>query len=206
MAESFSLLETMRLDTGQVVRLERHLARMSNSARQFDYVWNEPVVRAAIATAQRDHLIGYWRLRLLLDRTGTPTVECTPHTPSQERPWRVGFAHEPVDERDPFLFNKTTRRAVYEKARAAQPDLDDVILWNSRGEVTEATIANVVAEIDGARYTPPIECGLLGGTFRAELLEAGTISHRVMTRADVAAAPRLWLINSLREWVKAQLV
>jgi para-aminobenzoate synthetase/4-amino-4-deoxychorismate lyase len=205
-AESFSLLETMRLDAGQLVRLERHMARMASSARHFDYVWNEPVVRAAIAAAQRGHLNGCWRLRLLLDRTGTPAVECTPHTLSQERPWRVGFALEPVDERDPFLFNKTTRRAVYERARAAQPDLDDVILWNSRGEVTEATIANVVAEIDGARYTPPIECGLLGGTFRAELLEAGTIAHRVMTRADVAAAPRVWLINSLREWVQAQLV
>jgi para-aminobenzoate synthetase/4-amino-4-deoxychorismate lyase len=206
MAGEFSLLETMRLDAGQVVRLERHLARMASSARHFGYVWNEPVVRAAIAAAQRDHLSGCWRVRLLVDRAGTPTVECTPHERSQGRPWRVAFAHEPVDERDPFLFNKTTRRAVYENARAAQPDLDDVILWNSRGEVTEATIANVVAEIDGARYTPPIECGLLGGTFRAELLEAGTISHRVMTRADVAAAPRLWLINSLREWVKAQLV
>ena len=206
MAGEFSLLETMRLDEGQVVRLERHLARMASSARHFDYVWNEPAVRAAIVAAQRDHVSGCWRLRLLLDRAGTLTVECTPHSQSTKGPWRVAFAKEPVDERDPVLFNKTTRRAIYDSARAAQPDVDDVILWNSRGEVTEATIANVVAEIDGTRFTPPIECGLLGGTFRAELLEAGTIAHRVMTRVDVASAKRLWLINSLREWIDARLV
>ena len=84
--------------------------------------------------------------------------------------------------------------------------MDDVILWNERGEVTEATIANVVAEIDGVRYTPPLSCGLLGGTFRGELLGSGQIRERVLIRADVSGASRLWLINSVREWVDAVLV
>jgi len=51
-----------------------------------------------------------------------------------------------------------------------------------------------------------VSCGLLGGTFRAELLEAGTIRERVLTKADVEAASRLWLINSVREWIDAELV
>ena len=206
MAGEFSLLETMRLDEGRIPRLDRHLSRMAASARHFGYAWDESAVRAAVAAAQHDHPHGCWRLRLLVDRLGTPTAECTPHTGDSNRVWRVAFAREPIDERDPFLFNKTTRRAVYENARHAQPDVDDVILWNRRGEVTEATIANVVAEIDGARYTPPIECGLLGGMFRAELLEAGTIAHRVISRDEFSAAPRIWLINSLRGWLEARLV
>jgi para-aminobenzoate synthetase/4-amino-4-deoxychorismate lyase len=94
---------------------------------------------------------------------------------------------------------------VYETARRSHPDVDDVLLWNTRGEVTESTIGNVVAEIDGVRYTPPVSCGLLAGTFRAEQLEAGTIQERVLTKADVAAASRLWLINSVREWIEAEL-
>jgi para-aminobenzoate synthetase/4-amino-4-deoxychorismate lyase len=64
----------------------------------------------------------------------------------------------------------------------------------------------VVAEIDGVRYTPPLSSGLLGGTFRAEQLEAGTIRERVLTKADVASASRLWLINSVRRWVDVTLV
>ena len=38
------------------------------------------------------------------------------------------------------------------------------------------------------------------------MLEAGTIRERVLTKADVAAATRLWLINSVREWIDATLV
>jgi len=205
MAGDFSLLETMRLEEGRIPRLERHLSRMAASALLFAYPWDDAAVHGAIAAAQHDHPHGCWRVRLLVDRAGTPTAECSPHTHDTNRVWRVALAHEPIDERDPFLFNKTTRRAVYDDARRAQPDVDDVILWNRYGEVTESTIANVVAEIDGERYTPPIECGLLGGMFRAELLEAGTIRERAITRDAFAAAPRLWLINSLREWIDARL-
>jgi para-aminobenzoate synthetase/4-amino-4-deoxychorismate lyase len=118
----------------------------------------------------------------------------------------VDFALEPIDPLDPFIQHKTTRRIVYENAKRAKPDLDDVLLWNDRGEVTESTIGNVVAEIDDARYTPPLSSGLLGGTFRAEQLEAGTIRERVLTKADVASASRLWLINSVRRWVDVILV
>ena len=206
MAVDFSLLETMRLEEGHIPRLERHLSRMATSARHFGYAWDEAAVRGAVAAAQHDHPQGCWRVRLLVDRDGTPSADCTPHSQEIKGPWRVAFAREPVDDGDPFLFNKTTRRVVYEHARAAHPSVDDVILWNRRGEVTESTIANVVAEIDGTRYTPPIECGLLGGTLRAELLDAGTIHERVITRDELAAAQRLWLINSLRGWIDARLV
>lgn len=196
----------MRLEEGRIPRLDRHLSRMSASARHFGYPWDEAAVRGAVAAAQHDRPRGCWRLRLLVDRLGTPIAECIPHADDTTRVWRVAFAREPMDERDPFLFNKTTRRAVYEHARASHPSVDDVILWNRRAEVTESTIANVVAEIDGERYTPPIECGLLGGTFRAELLESGEIRERVIARGECATAPRLWLINSLRGWIDARLV
>jgi para-aminobenzoate synthetase/4-amino-4-deoxychorismate lyase len=201
---AFSLLETLRLEQGRVVRLERHLARMAGAARHFRYQWAGERVREALADLAREHPEGCWRVRLLVSADGRPMTECTPHA-DEARTWRVDFAVEPVDARDPFILHKTTRRVVYEHARRSQPGMDDVLLWNARGEVTEATIANVVAEIRGVRYTPPVSCGLLGGMFRAEQLEAGTIRERVLTKSDVASASRLWLINSVREWVEAEL-
>jgi para-aminobenzoate synthetase/4-amino-4-deoxychorismate lyase len=80
-----------------------------------------------------------------------------------------------------------------------------VILWNPLREVTEATTANVVAELDGVRVTPPVTCGLLGGTFRAELLARREIQERVLTLDDLQSASRLWLINSVHEWREAIL-
>jgi len=202
---SFSLLETMRLEDGRVERLERHLARMAAAARDFNYEWNEPAVALAVDSLAGEHPDGCWRMRLLLAADGSPTIECTPHV-HEERIWRVDFALEPVDPLNPFILHKTTHRVVYETARRSRREVDDVLLWNRRGEVTESTIANVVAEIDGLRYTPPLRCGLLAGTFRAELLEAGTIYEHVLTKPDVASAPRLWLINSVRGWVDVQFV
>ena len=201
----FSLLETMRLDAGTVVRLDRHLARMAGSARHFAYSSDERRTREAVATIAAAHRQGTWRVRLLVSRDGTPTIECTPYA-ADGRPWRVTFASTAIDSQDPFLANKTTNRVVYDAARRARPDVDDVILWNERGEVTEATIANVVVEMDGGRYTPPLACGLLGGIFRGELLAASQLRERVLTRADVGGASRVWLINSVREWVEAVLV
>jgi para-aminobenzoate synthetase/4-amino-4-deoxychorismate lyase len=201
----FSLLETMRMDAGTIVRLGGHLTRLAASARLFDYTYDEATIRAALGATERTHPEGAWRVRLLVARDGTPTIECTRYVAETRGPWRVAFAKDPVDFRDPFLFNKTTHRVVYETARRARPDVDDVILWNERGEVTEATIANLVAEIDGVRYTPPIVCGLLGGVFRAELLTSGRIHERILTRPEVAVASRLWLINSVREWIDAEL-
>jgi para-aminobenzoate synthetase/4-amino-4-deoxychorismate lyase len=201
----FSLLETMRLDEGALVRLERHLSRLEASARRFDVAYDEPRTRAALAAAAGTRPSGAWRVRLLVSRDGTPTVECAPYV-RDERVWRVAFASSPVDARDPFLYNKTTNRIVYEAAKRARPDVDEVLLWNARKEVTEATIANVVVDLDGARCTPPVECGLLAGVFRAELLAGGQIQERVLTRDDVTKASRVWLINSLREWVDAIVV
>jgi para-aminobenzoate synthetase/4-amino-4-deoxychorismate lyase len=195
----------MRLETSRVARLDRHMARMAAGARFFSYRWNESAVRDAITAVADRHPLGCWRVRLLLASDGQPTIECTPHEPETRR-WRIDFARAPVDGRDPFILHKTTRRAVYEAARASRTDVDDVLLWNERGEVTESTIANVVAEIDGVRYTPPIQCGLLAGTFRAEQLDLGTIRERVLSKDDIASAARLWLINSVRGWVESDIV
>jgi para-aminobenzoate synthetase / 4-amino-4-deoxychorismate lyase len=201
---SFSLLETMRLEQGRIERLERHIARVAEAARFFGYQWNEAAVRGALAERVGQHAHGCWRMRLLLSADGRPAIECTPHN-QEARTWRLAFAHEPVDAHDPFVRHKTTRRAVYEAARASRPEVDDVLLWNQQGDVTESTIANVVAEIDGMRYTPPIHCGLLGGTFRAELLDAGTIRERVLSKVDVMSASRVWLINSVRGWIAGEM-
>ena len=73
--------------------------------------------------------------------------------------------------------SSATRRRGATSTRAAQaprPDVDDVILWNTRGEITEATIANVVVEIGGERWTPPRTCGLLPGIARGRLIDDGS--------------------------------
>src|SRR5690606_6326095 len=107
---------------------------------------------------------------------------------------------------DPLLFHKTTARATYEHHRNAQPHVFDVLLFNERDEVTEFTIGNVVAEIDGRMVTPPRTCGLLAGCMREELLRSGTVTEAVINVNDARRATRLWLANSVRGLVPVRLL
>lgn len=115
------------------------------------------------------------------------------------------LALEPIDSQNVFLFHKTTHREAYEKAMADFSAVDDVILWNERGEVTESTIANVVIRKDGRLVTPPVDCGLLAGTFREHLLTAGEIEESILSVDDLKAADEVFLINSVRQWRRVEL-
>ena len=202
---AFSLLETMRLEDGRIVRLEGHLGRMARAAAANGFAWDPARVAESLAGIEAARLSGRWRVRLLVSRAGEPTVECAAFPSPSARPWRVGFASQPVDEADRFLRVKTTWRQMYVAARQSCPHLDDVLLWTAAGDVTESTVANVVVELDGTRVTPPAPGPFLQGVFRAELLATGRIQERSLSKRDVATAPRLWLVNSLREWIEAEV-
>jgi para-aminobenzoate synthetase/4-amino-4-deoxychorismate lyase len=176
---------------------------MDESAAYFQYQCSTPSLRAHLERAVAGSS-GPQRVRLLLAKDGAIQVECAPlDSDATSRPARLGIALSPVDPRDPFLFHKTTNRDVYLHAR--RPDCDDVLLWNPERQVTESTIANIVVDIGGRKVTPPVHCGLLAGTFRAELLESGAIQESIVTLDELPTASALWLINSVREWWPAAL-
>jgi para-aminobenzoate synthetase/4-amino-4-deoxychorismate lyase len=202
----FSLLETMRLESGNVIRLDRHLRRMADSAVYFGYAWDDRAIRSALDVVCAGHRDGRWRLRLTVDAAGRVQWTCGAFPQSPASPWRVAVAGEPIDTCDPLLFNKTTDRRIYEAARRARPDVDDVLLWNDREEMTESTVANLVVDCDGVMVTPPSHAGLLPGTYRAELLEAGVLREQAVSRQELRRARRIWLVNSLRGWIDAVLV
>ncbi|HEX3253340.1 MAG TPA: aminotransferase class IV, partial [Pyrinomonadaceae bacterium] len=60
-------------------------------------------------------------------------------------------------------------------------------------------IANIVVEINGELYTPPISSGLLAGTFRNHLLAQGKIKERVILVEELTK--EFFLINSVRKWI-----
>ena len=196
----FDLLETLLWTPTDGIRLlELHLARLRDSADYFDYPCDLARIRTTLETLVRTLPPAPQRLRLLLAADGTPTLQSAPLAPRASGPFfRVALASRPVDPDDVFLYHKTTHRRVYEEAKADFPGHDDVILWNEAGEVTESTIANLAVELDGALCTPPVDCGLLPGVARAELLARGVLRERRLSRDDLRAAPHLFLLNSVR--------
>jgi para-aminobenzoate synthetase / 4-amino-4-deoxychorismate lyase len=209
----FSLLETLRWTPHDgYFLLEKHLQRLRDSALYFGFPFEAHNAETKLAELGKT-FAGPQRVRLLLGPDGTLTLQAVALSPATfgspespgESPLRVKLAAAPVYSDDVFLFHKTTRREAYEKARASQPGCDDVLLYNERGELTESTIANLVLELDGKLLTPPVACSLLAGTFREALLEQGLIQEHVIPREELAHCTNIFLVNSVRGWMKAEL-
>jgi len=186
-APAFDLLETLRWEDGAYILLDRHLDRLMASADYFGFHASRDVVQTALIAHGWQRPEGPWRVRLRLPPDGVPCVESVPLSPLPSGPLPVALAGAPVSRADTFLCHKTTHRAAYEARRSARPDCFDVLLWNEEGELTEFTIGSLVIEQGGRLWTPPRACGLLDGTFRAELLAEGGVQERVLHREDLAA-------------------
>jgi para-aminobenzoate synthetase/4-amino-4-deoxychorismate lyase len=200
---SFDLIETMRWSAeGGFWLLDRHLDRLVDSARYFDIPLDPAEIRAALRAGVAGRS-GSWRVRLAVSRAGTISVE----TGQVPVPAAVLAAVDsmPVDPANVFLYHKTSNRTVYDEATARSANVDDVILVNPSGEVTETTIGNLAVEIDGTWSTPPIAAGLLPGTYRAELISAGRLNERSITVTELKNASRLARVNALRGWESMEL-
>lgn len=55
----------------------------------------------------------------------------------------------------------------------------------------------MVISLDGILWTPPIQCGLLAGTMRAEMLERDELRERVLRPKDLHGAEQVMLTNSV---------
>jgi para-aminobenzoate synthetase/4-amino-4-deoxychorismate lyase len=183
--------------------LERHLERMTRSAAALGFPFSAARARGELEKLALE-LREARKVRLVLTRDGR--FSTSHETPKPSRPLRAALAREPVQSDDERLQHKTSRREIYEQALAAVHPAQEVILWNERGELTETSAANLVLELDGRRVTPALSCGLLPGTFRAELLARGELEERVLPRESLARASRLFLINSVRRWCELELV
>jgi para-aminobenzoate synthetase/4-amino-4-deoxychorismate lyase len=200
----FELLETMLWEPGPgFFLMNEHLQRLAKSAAYFDVPFDMHVVMQGLDNVcERLENIPH-RIRLLISRDGSSEIQTFPLKAEEREGITVSLATQPVDSQDVFLFHKTTYREIYDRALADFPDCDDVILWNEKGEVTEGCMANVVIRKNGRLITPPVECGLLAGTFREHLLKAGRIEEGTVSLEDLKGAEEVFLVNSVRKWQKA---
>src|SRR5699024_8051282 len=116
----------------------------------------------------------------------------------------VRFAAAPINKNSRFLYHKTTNRTMYQQLQ--QKDVYDVLLWNEEGAITAFTIGNIVVEIDGTLFTPPVCSVLLTRTFQKHLFEENVIQEKEVFKQDIRTANNIWLINSVRKWVKVTVI
>jgi len=64
----------------------------------------------------------------------------------------------------------------------------------------------VIVTLDGQQVTPPIESGLLPGTFRAWLLENHQVSEAIIRLEDLRRCSSIFLANSIRGMWEVQVM
>ena len=201
---AFELFESLAHVPAEGFRhLDEHLERLAGSAGYFGFRFEPEVAAAALKRAVAE-VTGPSVVRLTLARDGGLSTDVRDLPPADDAV-RVAIDDEPVDPSDVWLFHKTTRRAPYDRRLERRPDVDDVLLVNDRGEMTESTVANLAVRLEGVWVTPPIHAGLLPGTYRTVLLREGRLIERPVTVDELRGAGGLALVSSIRGWRPAVL-
>jgi len=193
----FQLIETM-LFNGTIEHLDLHLNRLENSARILRFEYDELKVKTALDVALTGLAPGMHKVRLLLHKNGNPEITCTPLEVYDEAPL-IALSKIHTFSIDLFLHHKTTRRRLYneELAKAREKGFFDVIFLNESDEITEGAITNIYSEKTGILYTPPLECGLLDGTIRKNLILTGKAREKIIHLDDLQQSDRIYISNSI---------
>ncbi len=205
-----NLIETMyRSVDGHISRIELHLERLSQSANALDITCDLQTIRR-----QLDTLPAYddaQRVRLEMSANAKVTINTYPFVATDpNKIWTLAIASTRLDSTDTLLQHKTTNRGQYVLARQEfnARSADEVLLLNEREELCEGTISNIFLETTGERplLTPALQCGLLRGVLRQELLDQGRAREAILTPADLVSAKAIFIGNSLRGLMQARYV
>ena len=205
----FSLIETMRWEpAGGIVRRDLHMARLAGSAGALGFTFAPQDTAWQLDTALENCTVPM-RVRLDLAKDGRVSITTQPFNPlPADTLWRLRIASIRLDSADPLLRHKTSRRAIYETARAefSPGATDEVLLLNEKDEICEGTITSLFVEAqDGALLTPALTSGLLDGVLRKELLLQGKVREVILSVDDLFRARRIFVGNSLRGLIRARL-
>lgn len=135
-------------------------------------------------------------------------LEITPHPTTPNRHSKKGLRVKSTqDLRWDLCHIKSTALLgnVLHFQQSHSAGLDETILYNGAGELTEASASNVFVVINGAVITPPLDGQKLPGISRHICLESlraeGSIpvKERVVTIEEARKADEIWVTNSSKQ-------
>jgi branched-chain amino acid aminotransferase/4-amino-4-deoxychorismate lyase len=213
------LFETVLSEAGRLRRLEAHLARLAAGCAALGL---PPPDRATVEAAMVEALaragLGAARAAVRLSYTAgsggrgldrpqplAPRLVATAApAPKPTTPARLVTAAVRRNDQSPASRLKTLSYLdnVLARREAQAAGADEALMLNTRGQVACAAAANLFWIADGALLTPALDCGVLGGVMRAEVIvAAGRLGLSVREVAAgpeaLAATEALFLTNAL---------
>jgi branched-chain amino acid aminotransferase len=218
--------ETLRVYNGAPFRFDRHVQRLEVSAAAVHL--RIPYPRAALRRAV-DRLLRADRLkeavvRITLTRgpgprgfdptpcrTPTLAVMAWPAAPVPESTYRRGYRVAVVRVRrpskeslDPAVKSTNNLNNILARMESLEHGADEALQLNAEGYLAEGTASNVFFVAAGALKTPSLDCGLLAGVTRAEVVALARLRSLPVVEGrfrprDLLAAKEVFLTSTTLE-------
>ena len=194
--DEFQIIETVKIENNSILFEKEHFKRMQKTAEHFGFKFKTPEI------AKTDDGM----LRILLNRDGEIKTELKKITPAKTS--KIAISPIIQNSKNEFLYYKTTYRPWYYDSfqRIKNGEIYDEIFFNEKGELTEGARSNIVLQINGNLYTPPVQCGLLNGVFRQELLKNNKCTEKILYKKDLEKAEKIFCVNSVRGMVEVLFI
>lgn len=194
--DEFQIIETVKIENNSILFEKEHFKRMQKTAEHFGFKFKTPEI------AKTDDGM----LRILLNRDGEIKTELKRITPAKTS--KIAISPIIQNSKNEFLYYKTTYRPWYYDSfqRIKNGEIYDEIFFNEKGELTEGARSNIVLQLNGNLYTPPVQCGLLNGVFRQELLKNNKCTEKFLYKKDLEKAEKIFCVNSVRGMVEVLFI
>ena len=215
----YGIFETMRADKGVVSKLKRHLLRLRRAASEIHIPlqWSDDEMAAMIDATLRANGLSDAYVRVTVTRgKGEPRL----NIPEDTKPTLTVLVRslpEPVLSATAAV---STRYRVYSKdirsrikstnylnnalakREAEELKVDEMILLNEDGLITECSTANIFLVKDGRIITPSTESGALSGITREAVIEIARemglpVEERDVAPDEIAHATEVFKTNSI---------
>lgn len=220
------VFEGIRAYNGKVFRLEEHVDRLYNGAKAimlFPPISKEEMQEVVLETLRQNNLRDAY-IRLVVtrgkgdlgldpDKCPHPTVFCIASgiTMYPEELYINGLdvVTVPTRRNNPEMVNPQMKSLNYlnnilAKLEAKLSGVQEAIMMNNEGYVSEATGDNIFIVKNGVLITPPAFLGILQGITRDTVMELAqkegiTVEEKVFTRYDIYTSDECFLTGTAAE-------
>lgn len=204
----FDLFETMRVENGQIDFWETHLARLCDSAKKLNFIFNELEIKTRVQTTlqslpKQEH----YRFKLILKPTGECETEIAPLSPLVGKQ-SVLISPKVLPNQDFLRKHKTTYRADYDQAWqwAQTQGAFDAVFFNEDGFLLEGGRSSVMILLNNQCLAPSLDLDILPSVARTQALKHNSsIQETMITREMFENAEKILLGNALRGWFEVEL-
>ncbi|MBI5974028.1 aminotransferase class IV [Staphylococcus canis] len=197
------VFETMRLEQGQISRYDYHYQRIRRASTDLNIPFDNAKWNAMMTSIQSHHLDGTYRIKAMLEENGKMHYDSQALPETQVMTARLKRINSNVPTWQRVY--KTSHRDHLTHTKATQL----ILLYEESGKVLEFDIGNLVVEYNGDCYTPTLNDDFLNGCMRQALIDQNKIQVKNITidflQEALQNGAKLWMINSLREWVPVVL-